>query len=68
VKVGIEAPRHQGTEGKECRHPVVAYLGWQDDGEGGGLELYNCVLCKTTISRQNKQKKGKMTDGQRTDG
>ena len=35
----------------ECIHPVVVFLGDQEDGSGGKMALYNCLHCHSTITK-----------------
>lgn len=40
-----------------CQHKRQEFLGVQDFGPGGppALDLYNCLDCKTTLSRPHKE-------------
>ncbi len=40
-----------------CKHPRQEFLGIQDFGPGGPppLALYNCLDCRSTVSRPHKE-------------
>lgn len=50
VDVCIAAGAHDAVKSDPVRWAELPRIGVQEDGEGGGLELRNCLSCNSTLA------------------